>query len=216
MNLRSQQNSRVLSANGGSLVVCLITPAAVYLSADSRYAHAPAGVRDSARKLIVCGPTGLCGLSGLLRFTRTECERGGSHPVRQSTFELADVVEGLGFEDAAGDEPGLASLFTKRLHVALAPIWERFAIDLDEPFGYQAAQARSMDSLRLAQLCYLNRAASGRVFLATIDLTHSVRGNSGHYSSVLEEPVVRRLLFSTVVNPRLYVRERGGVFGMSR
>jgi hypothetical protein len=127
--------------------------------------------------------------------------------VRQSTFELVDVVAGLRFEDAAGDEPGLASLFTKRLHLVLAPIWERFAIDLDEPFGYKAAQAKSMDSLRLAQLFYVSQAASSPAFLATIDLTHSVhRSSSGHYSSVLEEPVVRRLLFSAVVDPRLYVR----------
>src|SRR5215831_658824 len=104
LNLRLQQSCHALSAIGGSLVVCLVTPAAVYLSADSRYAHAPHSLRDSARKLIVCGPSALCGLSGLIRFTRTECDRGGDDPVRQSTFELFDVIGGLDFEDAAGDE----------------------------------------------------------------------------------------------------------------
>jgi hypothetical protein len=202
-----KHNCYVLSATGGSLVVCLVTPGAVYLSADSRYAHAPSALRDSARKLVVWGPTALCGLSGLLRFTRTErCGRGVGR-VRQSTFDLADVVAGLPFEDANSDEPGLASLFAKRLYLALAPIWERFAIDLDEPFGYKAAQAKSMDSLRLAQLFYVSYVTSSRAFLATIDLTHSIhRSNSGRYSSVLEEPVVRRLVFSAAVSPRLYVR----------
>jgi hypothetical protein len=166
-------------------------------------------LRDSARKLIVCGTTALCGLSGLLRFTRTEGNHRGDDLARQTTFELSDVVDGLGFEEAAGAEPQLAGMFTTRLHLALAPIWERFALNLDEPFGYTAAPAKCMDepSLRLAQLFYANREASGRAFLATIDLTHSLRrSNSGHYSSVLEAPVVRRLLFSPVGQPRLYVR----------
>jgi len=209
MNTRLQQNCHLLAATGGSLIVCLVTPAAVYLSADSRYAHAPLGLRDSARKLIVYGPTALCGFSGLLRFTRTECDRRGDDLARQTTFELSEVAEGLGFEAAAGDEPGPAGMFTKRLHLALARIWERFAIDLDEPFGYTAARAQSGTgpSLRLAQLFYVNRESSGRAFLATIDLTHSLRrSNSGHYSSVLEQPVVRRLLSGAVVEPRLYVR----------
>ena len=209
MGLRLQQYYHLLSATGGSLVVCLVTPVAVYLSADSRYARAPLALRDSARKLIVCGPTALCGLSGLLKFTRTECDRRGEGPARQTTFELSDVVEGLGFEGAAGGEPRLASLFTKRLHLALVPIWERFAIDLDEPFGYSAVQAESKVALplRLAQLFYANRELSGRTFLATLSLTHSLRrSNCRQYSSVLEAPVLRRLLFSTVKQPRLYIR----------
>ena len=206
---RVKQSHHLLSANGGSLVVCLVTPAAVYLSADSRYAHAPPCLRDSARKLIVYGPTALCGLSGLLRFTRTECDRRGDNGSRQITFELSDVAQGLDFAGVAGDEPGLAGMFIKRLHLALTPIWERFAIDLDEPFGFTATQAewKVVAPLRLAQLFYVNREASGRAFLATIDLTHSIRrSNAGQYSSLLEAPVVRRLLFSAVVRPRLYVR----------
>lgn len=100
-------------------------------------------------------------------------------------------------------------MFTKRLHLALDPIWKRFASDLDEPFGCTAAQAEPtvVPSLRLAQLFYVNREASGRAFLATIDLTYSLRrSKSGRYSSVLETPVVRQLLFSAVVQLRLYVR----------
>jgi len=210
MNPRLPQKYHVLSATGGSLVVCLVTPAAVYLAADSRYAHAPPRLRDSARKLVVCGPTALCGLSGLVRFTRTACHHRSNHLAHQSTFELSDVIEGLCFENAAGDEPELASLLAKRLHLELAPIWERFAIDLDEPpFGYSARQAKSMDnlSLRFAQLFYVNREASGRALVATINLIHSLRrSKSGRYGSILEEPVVRRLLFSAVVDPCLYVR----------
>jgi hypothetical protein len=100
-------------------------------------------------------------------------------------------------------------MFTRRLHLALGRIWGRFAIDLDEPFGCAAAQAAStvVPSLQLAQLFYANREVSGRAFLATIDLTHSLRrSSSGRYSSVLEAPVVRRLLFSAVAHPRLYFR----------
>lgn len=103
MNQRLQPTCHSLAATGGSLLVCLVTPAAVYLSADSRYARAPLGLRDSARKLIVFGPTALCGLSGLLRFTRTEFDRRGDDFARQTTFELSEVAEGLGFEGAAGD-----------------------------------------------------------------------------------------------------------------
>lgn len=213
MNSRSRQYYHVLSATGGTLVVCLVTPAAIYLAADSRYTHAPPGLRDSARKLIVCGPTALCGLSGLVRFTRTACDQRNNHLTHLSTFELSDVIEGLCFENAAGDEPELASFFAKRLHRELAPIWERFAIDLDEPpFGYSVLQAESMDnlSLGLAQLFYVNREASSRSLIATINLVHSLRrSKSGRYSSILEEPVVRRLLFSPVVDPRLYVRGMG-------
>lgn len=209
-NSQSPQTYRVLSATGGSLVVCLITPAAVYLAADSRYANAPPRLRDSARKLIFCGPTALCGLSGFVRFTRSECDAHRNHLGRESTFELADVIERLQFENADGDEPELASWLTKRLHQELAPIWERFAIDLDEPpFGCNGRQGKSTDtlSLRLAQLFYVNREASSRAFLATIDLTHSIRPlESGRFSSVLEEPVIRRLFFGTVADPRLYVR----------
>jgi hypothetical protein len=209
-NSQSSQNYRALSATGGSLVVCLVTSAAVYLAADSRYANAPPRIRDSARKLILCGPTALCGLSGLVRFTRTEYDRHGNHLGRESTFELSDVVEKLRFENAAGVEPELASWFAKRLHQELAPIWERFAIDLDElPFEDNGQQGKSMDtlSLRLAQLFYVNREGSSRTFLATIDLTHSLRrSKSGRYSCVLEEPVVRRLFFGAVSDPCLYVR----------
>jgi hypothetical protein len=209
MNARLLQNFRWLSATGGSLVVCLVTPEAVYLSADSRYVHAPPDLRNSARKLIVFGPTALGGLSGLLRFTRTECDRRGNDLTRQTTFELSDVAEGLDFEGAAGDEPGLADMFTERLHLALAPIWERFTMDLDEPFGCTAAQAESkaVPSLRLAQVFYVNREPSGRAFLATISLTYSLRrSNSGHYNGVIGVPIVRRLFFSAVVQPGLYVR----------
>ena len=209
LNPRFEQNCHLLSAAGGSLVACLATPTAVYLSADSRYAHAPPDLRDSARKLIACGPTALCGFSGFLRFTRTECGRHGDDLARQMTFELSDIAEGLAFESPASIEPGLADMFVKCLHLALAPIWERFAIDLDQPFGSTATQAKSgvVPSLRLAQLFYVNREASGRAFLATIDLRHSVRrSTSGLYSSVLEPPVVRRLLFSAVEQPRLYLR----------
>jgi len=198
----SPQTYRVLAATGGSLVVCLVTPAAVYLAADSRYAHAPPRLRDSARKVIPCGPTSLCGLSGFLRFTRTECAGDGNHPGCESTFELSDVVERLRFENAGGDEPELANSFARRLHQELAPIWERFAADLDElPFGGHGRQGK------LSQLMYVSREASSRAFLATIDLTHSLRpSESGRFSSVLEEPVIRRLFFGPAAHPRLYVR----------
>jgi hypothetical protein len=123
---------------------------------------------------------------------------------------LSDVIERLQFDNSAGDEPGLANCFTRRLHQELAPIWERFAIDLDEPpFGYNGRQGKSIDalSLRLAQLFYVNREASSRAFLATIDLTHSLRPSEfGRFSSVLEEPVIRRLYFGAVADVRLYVR----------
>src|ERR1700722_7619258 len=95
MDFRAVQSDRLLSAAGGSLVVCLVTPAAVYLSADSRYANAPLAVRDSARKLIACGQSALCGLSGLLRFTRTECDSEGDL-LHETTFELSDVVDEVG------------------------------------------------------------------------------------------------------------------------
>lgn len=206
---RSKQSSHILSAIGGSLVVCLVTPAAIYLSADSRYVNAPLGLRDTARKLIACGRSTLCGLSGLLRFTRTERDRPGAPLAQRTTFDLSNVVEQLRFEEANVTEPQLADLFAKHLHLALAPIWERFAINLDEPFGYTASPGlrAEMQSLRLAQLFYANREASGRAFLANIDLTHTLRrSNSGRYSSVLDVPIVRRSLFSRVKQPRLYLR----------
>jgi len=135
----------------------------------------------------------LCGLSGLLRFTRTEWDPSGDQLPRHITFELSDVVEGLDFENVAGYEPGLAGLFAERVHIALTPIWKRFAMDLNEPFGYGVRkELMAARSLRLAQLFYVNREASGRAFLATIDLTHSLcRSNSGHYNSVLKAPAVR-------------------------
>lgn len=191
-----------------SLVVCIVTPAAVYLSADSRYIDAPVELRDSARKLTACGPAGLCGLLGLLRFTRTEFERDGDDLARQTTFELSDIVNGLKLEWAACDGPGFAAMFAQRFHEALVPFWERFATELDEPFGLsEKASSIVVPSLWLAQLFYVNRAASGRAFLATIDLRHSVRrSSSGRYSSVLEAPVIRPILYSPVVQPGLYAR----------
>jgi hypothetical protein len=208
MNLRAQEPHHLLSAIGGSLVVCLATPAAIYLAADSRYAGAPVAVRNSARKLLPFGPTALCGLSGLLRFTRTERVRRGHGIARETTFELSDVVDGLGFEEAPGDEAELSATFTRRLHRALVAVWERFAIDLDEPFGPSARwESAIVRSLRLAELVYVSREPSGRAFLSTIELRHSLRqSSSGQYSSFLEAPSVRQLLYAPVVQPCLYLR----------
>ena len=197
----------LLSTAGGSLVVCVVTPAAVYLSADSRYAGAPGALRDSARKLLACGSTAICGLSGLVRFTRTEYARRGDDVTSQTTFELSDIVDGLDFEKAPGEEPGLAQAFAERLHRALVPVWERFAILLDEPFGSTRADPMAESPLRLAQLFYVNREGSGRAFLSTIDLKHTVHVSaSGHYSSVLEVPVIRPVLHGPVRETRIYVR----------
>ena len=165
---------RTLATAGGSLLVCVATPSAIYLSAASRYADAPRGLRDSARKLLPCGTTALCGLSGLLRFTRTEYELRGEQPASQTTFELADIVDDIQTH-AADQEPALSSLFADSLFQALAPVWAHFTLHLDRPFGPTRAGSGDGSMLKLAQLLYANRSASGRAFLCTIDLQHSIR-----------------------------------------
>lgn len=185
-----------LTATGGSLVVCLATPAALYVAADSRYAKAPLAIRDSARKLLVYGRTALCGLCGLLRFTRTEFDFAGD-ALRQTTLELAEVIGGL--EPLGMDwKSSSAERFAESLHAALAPVWATFTGGLDSPFG---------SSRELVQILYANRSAAGEVCVDGIDLKHSMRrSESGEYSSVLEAPVVRTIFHGTVHAQRLFIR----------
>lgn len=207
VNSSRNQRRHLLSAAGGSLVVCIVTPAGVYLSADSRYAGVSQSLRDSARKLLACGPTAICGLSGLVRFTRTEYDRHGEDVTSEKTFELSEIVDGLDFDGTAGEEPELSVSFAQRLQQAFIPVWERFANQLDEPFGFSRAGWMDGVRLRLAQVFYVNRAGSGRAFLSTIDLEHTVhKSKSGQYGSVLEAPVIRPMFHDLVSRPRIFVR----------
>jgi hypothetical protein len=59
----------------------------------------------------------------------------------------------------------------------------------------------------LAQLFYVNRAASGHAFVATIDLEHTVyRSESGRYDSVLAPPVLRLVFHGPVLQSRILAR----------
>jgi hypothetical protein len=202
--MRAGRSRNLLSCTGGSLVVCVIAPEAVYLAADSRYAGVSGTLGDSARKLLACGSSALCGLSGLVRFTRTEYDRGVEQASSETTFELSEIVDGLPCEGGEG-EPEVAAGFARGVHRALMPLWERYAIELDEPLGF--LRPRVGRRLRLAQLFYVNRPASGRAFLSTIDLEHRlVRTRSGRYDSALEMPVIRPVFHDVVVEPRIFVR----------
>lgn len=199
--------THTLSAVGGSLVVCLVTPGAVYLAADSRYAGAKAAVRDSARKLLPCGSSALCGISGLLRFTRTELDRRDETPASQMTFELAEIITSTRFETCEDTEPALASAFAECLYQALVPVWSVFANQLDRPFNTKGASITNPSILTLAELFYASWNASDRPFLCTITLKHSFhRSESGQYNSVLKRPVVQPVLDGPVTRPRIYLR----------
>ena len=199
--------NRVMTAIGGSLVLCLVTPAAVYLSADSRYAGAPRTLRNAARKVLPCGPTALCGISGLLRFTRTDYDVREDAPASQVTFELADFIDHIDLS-GSDQEPVLASLFAETLFRTLAPIWADFAHQLQRPFG-AVNPGSDGPTHSLAQILYVNRSVSGHAFICAIDLAHSMRrSHSGEYSSVLERPVVRPVFHGPVTRERFYIHGR--------
>jgi len=203
---------RSLSVTGGSLLVCVIAPEAVYFSADSRYAGARGALRNAARKLIPWGESALCGLCGLLRFTRTEFDLREDAPVSQRTVEIADVISNL---EAAGAqaEPALSGSLVDSFYRVFAPVWAEFAERLDRPFSRSAAASEGATQ-RLAQLLYANRAASGDVLLRSIDLIHHVsRTGRGDYNSRLEQPVVRTLFEGRALKRRLFVRGRRSCAG---
>ena len=184
-------------------MVCLATPAAVYMAADSRYSPAPRELRNSARKLLSCGPAALCGLSGQLRFTRTDFDLQEDVAPNQITFELADFIERV---ESTNQELSAAGQFSDSLYRTLAPVWAEFAVKLDRPFGATVSACKGK-LMRLAELLYASCGASGRVLVETITLRHSMHGSkAGEYRSVLEAPEIRRLFEGRVKSGRFYLR----------
>jgi hypothetical protein len=175
-----------LNAWGGSLILCLLTRDSIYVSADSRYANAPKEIKDSAQKLLTFGSSALCGLSGQLRFTRTEHEPQRMILTNERTFYLSDIIRGLDDNKVPTDVPNIVQLFAEHLFATLRPIWEYFASELDEPFGTHPDRP-----LPLAELLYVDRMRDGHPVLFSIILKHSLHySDTKRYCSILHAPVI--------------------------
>ena len=198
--------SNATTAWGGSLVVCLATSLAVYVAADSRYASPTGELFDYGRKLVEYGQSGLCGLSGQLRFNRVVTNGHTGEAVSQMSFDLSDVFGGL---EMPPEQEGatLAAALGKTLYRALSPIWKTFGGDLDQPFGLTRVDGTATEAaIPLAQILCVNRSSCGEVIVDRVDLKHSLlRTATGRYQSVLGQPNVSAQLRGTVQRPRYFV-----------
>ena len=185
-------------ASGGSLVVCVLTPAAAYLAADSRYLNAGAALKDSAEKLIAVERTALCALSGYIRFTRTFGTAIDGAEL-ESTILLSSIVREA---DRARPNDGDVdpSAFAERLFTRLQSIWDAVACDLDQPFGRGVGSRQP-----LAKLLYLDRRADGEATLLVIELDHAFTRSENRYTSTLLPMTVRPVYRGMIVSPMAFV-----------
>jgi len=200
---RSGHGTR-LGSMGGSMVVCLATPDAVYVSADSRYCSPDGEVFDFGKKLIPHGATGLCGLAGQLRFARVVADRRTGEVLSESAFDLADIVARLPPGNGLGESQ--AKEVGQTLYEALLPIWMSYGHELDHPFGRQESDGGADAKRPLAQILHVDRSQSGQIYIDRIDLRHSLRVlGVNRYESVLALPRVQRQYHGRAAGPMFFV-----------
>jgi hypothetical protein len=150
------------------------------------------------------GATALCGISGLIRFTRTEFDLRRAVITNESSLDLAEVIGELIPGPAGADEPAGANALARELYHALLPLWWRLARGLDEPF---------LAPHRLTDLLYANRGPSGLAFIASIPIRHCLRrSDSGFYESLIQLPQVRPLFHGRAERACFFARGRTECF----
>jgi len=110
-----------IAAAAGTLILFLPAPHGLYVAADSRHDGGDPEQADEARKIFLCGPRGVCAISGALRLTVTK-EDG-------SSGEL-DVAGELARTARDAPEDGLAAFVARRMDAAIRRFWEE---NMNEP-----------------------------------------------------------------------------------
>ena len=163
------------------------------MAADSRFAGLEPPEGDSAEKIVEVGSTGLCGFSGMLRFTRSASDARKRMVLRASTFELPAIIRQSLTLRETSTHGRFPEHFAEAVWGAVSPVWRRFASGLDEPFGRLGVRCR------LADMVFLDRSSDGCVTCFTVRLqysTHQIDARS--FESRLEPPVIKGTISGAV------------------
>ncbi|MFN7920187.1 MAG: hypothetical protein U0Q16_08825 [Bryobacteraceae bacterium] len=163
----------------GTLILFLPAPHGVYVTADSRYDGGDPALVDRARKILHCGPAGVCAISGALRLVVTPAE---GEPV---TFDVEKALEEVA---ETLDEAAAPRSIALRMHAKLSLFW---GAHLAKPVASQLSER-----LHAASVCTIlfarREADSGDVSVAQIQFPFvEQRDASGGWLHILQDPVVR-------------------------
>ncbi len=160
-----------------TLILFLPTPHGAYLAADSRHDGGDPAERDQARKIFLCGPHGVCAISGALRVT-----------VRDSTLNIAAILSDLSQRIPDGPAAEQARFLAGEVHNAIDAYWQKHIQDkrLAQPL------TKLLLGPTVSTILYAKRDASGEMFLYQIFFPfRQALHPEGGWLHTLRDPVIQ-------------------------
>lgn len=160
-----------------TLILFLPTSHGAYLAADSRHDGGDPAERDQARKMFLCGPHGVCAISGALRVT-----------VREQTLSIAAILSDLSQRIPDGPAQEQVRFLASELHAAIDAYWQKNIQDqrLAQPL------TRLLLAPTVSTVLYAKRDSSGEMFLYQIFFPfRQAQHAEGGWLHTLRDPVIQ-------------------------
>ena len=160
-----------------TLILFLPTSHGAYLAADSRHDGGDPAERDQARKIFLCGPHGVCAISGALRVT-----------VREQTLSIAAILSDLSQRIPDGPAQEQVRFLASELHAAIDAYWQKNIQDqrLAQPL------TRLLLAPTVSTVLYAKRDSSGEMFLYQIFFPfRQAQHAEGGWLHTLRDPVIQ-------------------------
>lgn len=136
-----------------TLILFLPTANGAYVAADSRHDGGDPAERDQARKIFLCGPHGVCAISGALRVT-----------VREETLNIGAILSDVAQRIPDGPAQQQVRFLATELHRAIDSYWQKNIQDqrLAQPL------TKLLLAPTVSTVLFAKRDPSGEVFLYQI------------------------------------------------
>lgn len=160
-----------------TLILYLPAAHGAYLAADSRHDGGDPAERDQARKIFLCGPHGVCAISGALRVT-----------VRESTLNIAALLSDLSQRIPEGPAEEQVRFLARKLHEEIDGYWQKNIQDqrLAQPL------TKLLLAPTVSTILFAKRDPSGEMFLYQIFFPfRQAQHAEGGWLHTLRDPVIQ-------------------------
>jgi hypothetical protein len=160
-----------------TLILFLPTPHGAYIAADSRHDGGDPALRDQARKIFLCGPRGVCAISGALRLS-----------VNDATLDIVALLDAASQRIPEAPASQQAAFLASQLHAGISAFWQEHVNHrrLAQPL------ARLLLATSVSNVLFAQREPTGEIGLYQIFFPfRQSEDPEGGWVHTLRDPVIQ-------------------------